>query len=171
MFGLNIESIAIGISLLSLMVAAFALGWNVYRDVILKPRLRVRVNISDVVGNAGRAGTFAVVQGTNFGPGDIGVEMVHGRNAPLWRRLLRCPRNFVVIHDYQNPLSGQLPTRLATGEKIDLLFEFNADCFLKAQPTHIGLRDSFGRTHWASRSEVREATKLFREDLPAETTR
>lgn len=40
---MNKDEIAILVSLISLGVAALALGWNIYRDIILKPRLRVTV--------------------------------------------------------------------------------------------------------------------------------
>ena len=39
------ENITIAISILAFAVSLFSLGWNVYRDVILKPRFRVRFAI------------------------------------------------------------------------------------------------------------------------------
>lgn len=57
---LPIALIAVAISILSLVVAAFSVGWNVYRDVILKARLKVSVGVSVVAGDAGSAGTFGL---------------------------------------------------------------------------------------------------------------
>ena len=44
--------IPIIISILSFVVAAFFLGWNIYQDVLLKPKLRVTFLLADLV-NAG----------------------------------------------------------------------------------------------------------------------
>jgi hypothetical protein len=66
-----------------------------------------------------------------------------------------------MIHDYQNPLSGQLPAYLDVGERIDLLIRYERDCFLSEDFTHIGLSDSFGRIHWASAKDVKQARKAY----------
>ena len=39
----------IAISLVSLLLAGVALGWNVYRDIVLKARVRVRFGVYRVV--------------------------------------------------------------------------------------------------------------------------
>src|SRR5450756_1986834 len=77
---LTTETAAILISLFSIVIAGVALGWNVYRDVILKPKLRVRFSVANVVTpGVGRDGTFLNITGTNFGPGELVVSMVCGR--------------------------------------------------------------------------------------------
>ena len=45
------EYYAIVISTISILLAAFALGWNVYRDLLLKSRLRVTFMLVDIVGS------------------------------------------------------------------------------------------------------------------------
>ena len=92
-----IALIAVAISIISLVVATFSVGWNVYRDVILKPRLKVALEILALVSEAGNHGTFVALTGTNFGPGELTVSMVHGRVAPLNKRLTRRAQNFVAI--------------------------------------------------------------------------
>ncbi len=77
--------------------------------------------------------------------------------------LLRKYEGGFLIHDYENPLSGQLPQRLEVGENIDLLFPLDDKCLLTQTITHIGIRDSFDRVHWASHKDVKEAIKLFKE--------
>jgi hypothetical protein len=41
---------ALGISFVSLVIASLSLGWNIYRDVVLKPRVRTRFQISKITG-------------------------------------------------------------------------------------------------------------------------
>lgn len=147
----------------------FPSGWNVYRDVILKPRLKVTVNVSRLVSNVGgQAGTYIVGGGINFGPGELTVAMVHGEVASVWERLTRNAQKFVLTRP--SPAGDQLPVRLRVGDKTDVLFEYREDCFLREDPTHIGLRDSFGRIHWAPHQDVEEACSQFKGDFGNESS-
>lgn len=160
------ESMSLYISIFSIAIATLALGWNIYRDVILKPRVKVRVSVSHIVSSGiPDQVTKIVVSATNFGPGKVRCNMVHLRNAPLWRRILRRVKYAVVIEDYQNPMSGRLPAKLDVGETIDLLFSYNQECFLSRNFTHVGVRDSFGRCHWVSHKEFRKAQAIYDKDF------
>jgi hypothetical protein len=161
------------ISFFSLAVAAFALGWHIYRDVILKPRLKVRVSVSYLLTRGlPERETHVAVSGTNFGPGPVHCNTVVLRNAPVWRRLLRRVEYAVAFHDYQHPMSGCLPSKLEVGEGLNLLFPYKPDCFLGQRYTHVGISDSFGRAHWARRKDFKSARAAFRRDhrKPAEAT-
>ena len=157
-------AIAVIISGLSLLISVFSLGWNVYRDVVLKARVKMQFSLSKL-----HHPTFPkpidslILTATNMGPGKITFNMIQLRVvAPWWKRLFCRAKNAVMIPDYENPLSGMLPVKLDVGEKIDLLLKYKKDCFLDKDYTHIGLLDSFGRVHWASASEVKEAREKFR---------
>lgn len=164
---LFIRVLPIGVSLLALVVSAISLGWNIYRDIVLKARLRVTFNASSLHGGGlQKPIETLVLTGTNFGPGAITCNMIQLEEAPLWRRLLRKKKYAVMIHDYENPLSGRLPKKLEVGEKIDLLIRWERDSFLSKPYTHIGISDSFGRVHWAPASAVEEARKTYREKYP-----
>jgi hypothetical protein len=81
--------VALTISLASLLIAATSLGWNIYRDIILKPKLRVAVRVAKIIqrtqdGNLDRV----IVTVTNFGPGKTRAEMLILRPT-FWKRLLR----------------------------------------------------------------------------------
>ena len=67
--------LAILISVASVFVAALALGWNIYRDVVLKPRVRVRFHIASILGEQGRLGTYLSLSATNHGPGRVRLSM------------------------------------------------------------------------------------------------
>jgi len=152
----------IGISLLALCISVLALGWNIYRDVVLKPRLKTRFSLSTIHHSTlPQPFETLVLSATNFGPGAIKCSMIYLKVAPLWRRLLRLTRLAVLFHDYENPLSGKLPTSLEVGEGVSLLISWREDCFLGEGYTHIGLCDSFGRVHWAPPKHVRKAREAY----------
>ncbi len=156
------NQLAVIISFVSLGMAALALGWNIYRDVLLKARVQTMFSISSVVSVGKRSGPYLSLRATNHGPGPVTILMIDGRNAPVWRRLIRQIVYFVILHDHTNPMSGQLPKRLEVGDSVTLLLPYDADCFLKNRFTRIGLSDSFGRTHWAPRRNIREVKASYK---------
>ena len=149
------------ISVLSLMLALFSLGWNVYRDVILKPRVRVSVSHGFTMNQYQEPTDHLFISAVNHGPGKVRLSMIWFRQHSLWRRVTRQNKQGVLFHDWHNPLSGQLPTTLDVGEKIDLIFPWHKDSVLAQQPTHLGLRDSFDRFHWAASKDVRGVVKAW----------
>ena len=86
-------------------------------------------------------------------------------NSSIFKKLLKKSKHGVLIHDYKNPLSGQLPSTLDVGEKIDLIFPWDSELLCNNEPSHIGISDSFGRTHWAHKNEVKKVIKFWKEDF------
>jgi len=159
------DEIAIVISIASLCVAAIALGWNIYRDVVLKPRLRVSVMRAVIASEAIRPSNKFIISAVNFGPGKIRISIIRFRQSSIFKKLFRKWQHGVLIHDYRNPLSGQLPSTLDVGEKIDLIFPWDSDCLCGNNPSHIGIADSFGRTHWAPKKEVQNVIKQWKQEF------
>ncbi len=98
--------------MVALIFAGVALGWNIYRDVILKARVRVSFAIvkffshGDETIQLGESQLRIAV--TNHGPGPVKIEMISGQIAPLLRRLTRRPEHFVILRDQTNPLNPRL---------------------------------------------------------------
>lgn len=156
------NDIAIVVSVMSLSVAALSLGWNIYRDVVVKAKVKVTFGVRVIIhASMPERPTFLNISLTNFGPGVVTLSMIQMKNAPLWRRLLRKTEHAIIMHDYENPLSGKLPKRLEVGERLDLLLAYSKECFLRANCTHIGVSDFFGRVHWAPRSHLRKAKQDY----------
>ncbi len=88
---MNNFHIAILISIFSLMLAMLSLGWNIYRDVILKPRLKIRYELKTLVrpGSSSRE-NYIVLSATNYGPGKIRCDMIHFKNQTLLNTLPHC---------------------------------------------------------------------------------
>ncbi len=150
-------NIAILISVLSFGVACVSLAWNIFRELWLRPRLRVSVAVGVVGSEYVRPEKKILISGTNFGPGKIRVSFVRSDRNSLLSRLLRKGTYGFVIHDYKNPISGQLPVTLDVGDRVDLIFPFEKDSLLAQHPFRVGLRDYFGRDHWAPRKLLKRA--------------
>jgi hypothetical protein len=158
----------IGVSLLSLLLASIALGWNVHRDVILKARVRVSfavVRVMSVSQAVGQGKQYLRISTTNHGPGPVKIDIISGQNTQLWRMLLRRPQFFVILVDHTNPLNPRLPQRLEVGDTHTLLLPYDQNCFLSGDATHIGVADSFGRNHYAPRGHIRDARTQFQNDF------
>lgn len=156
------------LSTLALIISAVSISWNIYRDIILKAKLRVTVQISTIVQRERNWGNFISVNAVNHGPGSIICESFWIRKRSLLRWLLRKSTHAFVVPDYTNPLSSQIPKELKVGERLTLLFPYKEGMFLANKPTHVGIMDSFGRTHWAVPKSLREATKSYLEKFPEE---
>ena len=135
------EYVALFVSFGSLLVAALALGWNIYRDLVLKPRLKVSFGIKGIVGGPfSKTMTYVVLSLTNFGPGSVKCGIIFYKKTSLFLRLRKKVEQGFIVHDYENPLSAQLPCRIEVGEGADFLFSITEDCFLSKDITHIGIR-------------------------------
>ena len=163
---LMLKYIPILISVFSLIVAGISLGWNIYRDLILKGRLKVGFSIVILMAK-GQQGKehYVNLRVTNFGPGEVICNMVCYKYRPLFVLSKKDYSQGIIIHDYTNPLSAQLPNKLKVGDTIQILFPYNKDSFLKDKMTHIGVCDSFGRYHYAPKKDFQEARKTFRKDF------
>jgi hypothetical protein len=160
---------ASSLSVLSLVFAAFALGWNVYRDVVLRARVAVSVQVVErVTLGVGVEGTYLSLDATNLGPGDVIIDLIVGKHRTNRDTLTRKSKHFVFLHG-QLPHSDDLPKRLAVGESASMLLPYDPDCFLKESPARVGLHDSFGRSHFAPVKQLRLAQMQFNQDFPGVT--
>lgn len=150
--------LAIIISLVSIAIGGLALGWNIYRDVILKPRLKVTFGVKIITHLAApEQARFLVLSVTNHGPGSVNLNMVRIRRTSFWLKILGKEVYAVIPILSKSSYNNKLPRRLEVGDRVDLLLDYEENCFLKETFTHIGISDSFGRMHWANRKDLRMA--------------
>ena len=160
------EQVAIIISVISAIVASFSLGWNIYRDVVLKAKVRVTATIVFILHETlPDKPRFVSIQVTNFGPGAVNISTILAKEAPLKRRLQGEAKHAVINHDWTNPMSSKLPAKIEVADKITLFLPFDEECFLKEPFTHVGVSDYFGRIHWVPRKQVRRARQEWLEEF------
>jgi len=164
------EYYAIIISTISILLAAFSLGWIVYRDLLLKSRLRVSFLLVDIVGGGLPNPVPKIsISALNLGPSPIKLDMIHCKTSSLFRRLFRKVKHGIITYQ-QTDMSWPLPCKLEVGETATFLFEDDAP-FMKDDFTHMGVRDSFGRIHWAPKKYMRLARKQIKEGAEQGHTR
>ena len=157
------------ISFGALSISVFTLGWNFYRDVVLKARMKVILYIGNIHHGDKIHGPYITINATNLGPGVIVCESINIAKKSclgfLPRRILkilRLPNKYAhVMHDYTNPYSDKLPKRLTVGEKLTLLLPMDEDSILSVDPSQVGIFDTFGRYHYATTSSLTRATQEY----------
>ncbi len=164
-------TIAILVSVGSLLVAGLSLGWNIYRDIVLKPRVKVSFGKRMIHHSTlPKPLPKLVLSATNFGPGAVKLSMIQFRNATLWKRLTRATEHAVIIHDYTEPMSAKLPATVEPGDQIDLLLPWDEKCCMSEPCTHMGISDYFGRVHWAPRSDVKATRERWLKEFTGRAT-
>ena len=165
---------ALGVSILAFLVSGFSLGWNVYRDVILKPRVKVTFASKTLIPHQDDprpwpTAPFLELKATNHGPGEVVIDGAVARLVSFPRLLFTEIRYQFLIPDFTHPCGvTTLPTpRLAVGDQRSIIFPYEQECFLAHKPKRVGVVDSFGRTHWASRRELRSALQQHRKSFLA----
>ena len=157
-------TIAIIVSSLSAVIAGLSLGWNIYRDVILRPRLKVKFavkrlfirglnNPSDGVDVLPK---FISISVTNFGTRSTTIQAIRSKSIK--------EKELLVI---DNLFDAEFPEKLEAGEKVKFELPYNKSyCeFLLGDCILIGLEDSFGKIHWVKRRDLKKAHKEWKEDL------
>ena len=150
-------TVAIIISVFSVLLAALSLGWNVYRDVVLKPKVVVTIAIKNIV-CAGMAPSpdYIGISATNHGPGSVKLNAMLLKETSIAKKLKKQEKNAFIVHDYENPYSSKLPLTLEVGEHADYFFPYDEECMFKSPFTHVGVSDSFSRVHWAPKKSVKK---------------
>jgi len=160
-------------SLIAVLISGLSLGWNIYRDVIIKPRMSVDIAFGALIqssrGNGTtlitsktnpRDGAFIVMTGTNHGPGQIRCTTVTTRTSD--DKGGKIPT--FMFHDDTHPISDPLPHNVEPGQCIHLVFPYDTEGFLSKPIKRIGIKDSFDRTHWAPRKSLMQMKKRCSED-------
>lgn len=152
--------VAICISIFSALIAGFALGWNIYRDVIIKPRLKARLQVCDIfsAGDSSENRPIKIVfRATNFGPGKIVLNGISGKGKNLPEK----KEWMFLITDFTDPLCGRFPCELEVGKEQIFTVPFKQDCFLKENIISFGIADSFGRHHWVPKKDIELAKDTY----------
>jgi hypothetical protein len=145
---------------------------DLYRDVILKAGLKVSFSATQTLQpDRPPSKPFLCLSMVNLGPGNVVCDMAYLRIRPPWMRLFGIRTLATLIYDYSDPLSFKPPFKLEVAQRAQFTFPITPDCFLDRPVLKIGIRDSFGRMHWAPKSDISRARsdlKRFRADLASQ---
>ena len=163
--------VALCVSILALIGSSLSLGWNIYRDVVLKPRLKVSFGIKSIFverekHRLSQAGPpFLELEATNHGPGEVVCSAAVAKIVSFPRSLFaEFPYGFIKP-DWEHPYCSRLPCRVTVGDKVLIMFSYKQECLLAEMPKRIGISDTFGRMHWAPRRELKRAIRQYQKDF------
>jgi hypothetical protein len=148
------ENLTISISVLALFVSLVSLGWNVYRDLILKPRLQIELAEDDDK-------KLPKLTVTNRGPGQIQLMSPVVKLPYGWFGLLS------KIDDVQEarPFGiGPVPVQtwssktLQVGGQTSMLLDHGVIKQWRA----VGIRDAYKRIRWASDEDLEKVKRAHR---------
>ena len=174
---MSLEIIAIIISVFSALLAVFSLGWNVYRDVVLKPIVKIHFAVKHalfVPKNPARPyqkgrETFLAIDVTNFGPGSVRITAIFVIDTSLWKKIRRKEKVAIIKYSQEIGNGSKLPVKMEVGEETAFYLPYNKECILNEEWTHIGVRDTFQRLHLSQRGEVEQARKYWIRDFGPES--
>jgi hypothetical protein len=144
---------AVWISMASAAIASISLGWNIYRDIVLKPRIRIQISNSMVNADTNKHRLALTI--INIGPSNITIESIIARK----RCFIHRNQSIGWLRDY--PQSGKpFPATLAVCERNVTLFSKDQLDKIRNKYNQLGVYDAFGRYHWCS---VRKLKKQLHE--------
>ena len=147
------------ISTIAVSLAGIALGWNIYRDLVSKSaRVKVSGMIAAIVSPGDEFGPEGpperiVIVAVNHGPADVTLSVFSLKKKTGF---FGKPEFATVFPDHTDLATTRAPYKLKVGEQAQFVFPFNPDCFLKWDPSHIGMSDVFRKTHWMRARNVKE---------------
>ena len=160
------ENLSLAISAFAFLVSGFSLGWNIYRDVILKARVRVSFELKQFLYASGprKEKHRLWLSAVNIGPGEVIIEMAVVRMQPALLAWFKKEEGAkLVIHEHECEINSKLPAKMPVAKKIFLSFPVGEKCILDQNPLRIGVRDSYGRNHWASIKDLKKAHREYSE--------
>ena len=151
--------VAIVISVIALLVSIANLGWSIYKELALRGRVKVSIAVAEQFIQGRGPEKKILIQAVNMGPGEI-----HLTSIPL-----KAPRFSKKSDGYEwgsvMPEPGVLPVTLAVGKQAMILLPYRKDCFLSRRHARVGLGDSFGRSHWVPKKQLRRAEATYEKDF------
>ena len=161
--------IAIGMSAVALI---WNIAWSIYRE-FATPRLKVIFHVGAIYNVNGQQ--FFAVEGVivddSIRISDWKIQIIitnYGRLS-LKIRELYAIRKGVYRLFFPNELridSGlELPINIEYSGDVKMELPFNKTCFLGYKFLKLGVIDNFGKSHWASRKDMKEARKLWKKEF------
>ena len=93
------SQLALVFSVVSIGIAATSLGWNIYRGVLLKPRLHVSFDKKHILFHMQEPlGPYIGVTVTNHGPGEVRLNTIPLRRSSMVRKIFKAEEYAILTH-------------------------------------------------------------------------
>jgi hypothetical protein len=137
---------------IAIIISIVALLWNVYRDFLLRPHCRVRFKFVEL--NSRPRWSFNLKKAwvpyleltvVNFGPGLLVVTAA----------VMKTPAAVESLE------AENLGTELEKGQRVSIVIPNSSECCLDKDSRRIGIRDTFGRIHWAPTKDLKRVKRDY----------
>lgn len=161
--------IAIGISGLTLI---WNILWSIHRE-FATPKFKVTFYVGAIY-NVGGQRFFAEVGAIidkAIRTSDWSIQIIisnHGRESLKIRHLYAVRTG---IYKVFNPnemgidIGLKLPIKIEYGDDTEIKLPFDEICFLSFKHSKLGVVDNYGKSHWASRKDMKKARKLWEKEF------
>ena len=102
-----------------------------------------------------------VITAVNIGPAPNTLSGLSLRKSSFGKR----PEYAFVLEDWKNPRSARFSHTFGLGEQAQYILPFNKNCFLKMEPTKIGIWDVFGKIHWMNGRIVKRMINTWQREF------
>ena len=177
---MNASTYALIVSAFSLIIAFFALVWNVVQKfIVVKPKLQVSFGLYTVMTRSDEnlltpcGPKLLTISVTNLGPGPV---ILHSCIAKPRER--KCTKKFWAKSDVAilnpihgdptnpdpesiGPFSGGLPAEIKPGHVKEFYFPFRRECFVREPLLYVGVHDTYGRSSWCKRRDMARVQKEY----------
>ena len=184
---MDVATISLIASVIAIVISAFNLGWNIYKDAIRKPKFKVTIDLYRMIHQHGNAqntmisieideeftyeknkNAFICMRVVNFGPSSNKIGSVLIRKNWFQRTIFYHKNSlYCILTNKNHPASTPTPynNRVEVGDEVKFAFDFPNDLFLKDDLHQIGIIDGFGRKHWAPKRELAKIKKIYKKVL------
>jgi hypothetical protein len=160
------ENFAVLISGLSLAISIAGFIWSIFKEFIyVKPKLRVSFHSYLIYGDGGLLGRALGINVANSGPGHVVLNNCIVRIPSGWFKRDGCgmlpnPSDVALSH-----VPSRFPHKMEPGDVKAFYFPLAADGFMASAVSTVGVSDTYGRNHFASRSSMRRAREDWHKAL------
>ena len=155
--------IAIGISGVALI---WNIVWSIYRE-FAKPRFKVTfyVGANYIVNQQQVFAEEGVIADAAVRTSDWEIRIIitnYGKDALKMRELYAIRKGIRRIfnsNEIRIDTKLELPKEIECGDDLMIKLPFNKNCFLGYESIKLGVIDNFGKSHWASRKNMKKARK------------
>lgn len=155
-------AIALIISGVSIGISFTTLFWNIYKEMFLKPRARIRGRISYTLKEYERSIDFLNIEILNLGPGTLVIENIVFKETSVWKKIFGKAKAGYIIYDSNNPINKRLPISIGKYETANQFLIFNKCNWLEGDISHLGIVDILGRELWIKRNDLKKLKKAYK---------
>jgi hypothetical protein len=148
------EILTLCISSFSALVSMFALGWNVYRDVVIKAKIVVSIRTAYAT-DVGR--WYVSVNAVNIGPSDVRLSAIQVRSISGGVWPFRRYKILTLIPSKELEIEGHIPVTLKQAQTYSFLYDVIVNRADAERIVNMGFRDSYGRSFWGKRRDYRDS--------------